>query len=117
MTALAERQRQIEASQDKARAAWRALDARVHSLEEKVGGTLSSQQRGYLYHVGHEEQLEVGEARRACFAALKARYRVAKYDQIPATMYTDAADYVQREYSRLTGGELGLPEESSLDLG
>jgi hypothetical protein len=126
MSAIAERQQQIETSQDKARGAWRALDARVRSLEEKVGGALSAQQSGYLYHlvhawadarVAHETGLDVGEARRACFAALKARYRVAKYDQIPATMYTDGIAYISREYTKLTGEELDLPEQSSLDLG
>lgn len=125
MTAVAERQRQIEESQDRARAAWRALDVRVRALEEKVGGTLSSQQRGYLYHLVHawadarvqrEEALEVGEARRGCFAALKARYRVAKYDQIPAAMYEDAVAYVRREYAKLSGTDLDLPEQGSLDL-
>jgi hypothetical protein len=82
-----------------------------------------SEVRYHLVHawadarVAHEAQLEVGEARRACFAALKTRYRAAKYDQIPATMHADAMDYVRREYARLTGGELDLPEQSSLDLG
>ena len=126
MTMVAERQRQIEESQDKARSAWRTLDSRVRALEAQVGGTLSAQQSGYLYHLvhawadartQHEAALEVGEARRACFATLKARYRVAKYDQIPATMYADAVDYVRREYTRLTGATLDLPEQSSLDLG
>ncbi|MFV9507866.1 MAG: phage antirepressor N-terminal domain-containing protein [Oscillochloridaceae bacterium umkhey_bin13] len=125
MQAVAERQRQIEESQDKARAAWRALDTRVRALEEKVGGALSAQQRGYLYHlvhawadarVQHEAGLESGAARRACFAALKARYQVAKYDQIPAAMYNDAVTYVQRAYQKLTGTELDLPEQRSLDL-
>lgn len=125
MAAVAERQRQIEESQDKARAAWRALDTRVRALEEKVGGVLSAQQGGYLYHLVHawadarvqrEERLDVGEARRACFAALKARYRVAKYDQIPAAMYADAVAYVRREFQKLTGEDLDLPEQSSLDL-
>ncbi|RRR75213.1 MAG: hypothetical protein EI684_05255 [Candidatus Viridilinea halotolerans] len=125
MEGIAERQQQLELSQDKARAAWRALDTRVRALEEKVGGAMAAQQRGYLYHLvhawadarmQHDASLDAGDARRACFAALKVRYRVAKYDQIPATMYTDAVAYVRREYAKRTGVELDLPEQSDLDL-
>jgi transposase/transposase IS204/IS1001/IS1096/IS1165 family protein len=49
---LAERQQVIEDSQEKARQAWRNLDARVRRLEEAAAeGKLSVRQRGMVYHL------------------------------------------------------------------
>ncbi|WP_322489404.1 hypothetical protein [Chloroflexus sp.] len=76
MTTIAERQQAIEESQQKARSAWRDLDARVRALEEKVGGVISNSQRGYIYQlvqawatarITSEPTLSRGDVSQACW--------------------------------------------------
>ena len=125
MTQLAERQRLIEESQSKARSAWRELDARVRAVEEQIRGTISSTQRGMIYHlvqqwaiarVAHEPTVSRGEAFGACWAAIKSRYRIAKYEHLPATQYNDCVAYIKQAYVRLTGTDLEVPEQGTLDV-
>lgn len=126
MIELARRQQAIEESQDRARSAWREIDGRVRALEDKLGGdTISAAQRGYIYQLvqhwaqarlDHEPTLSRTAAFAGCWAALKTRYRIAKYEHLPATKYTDCVQYIRSAYHRLTGIELDLPAQGTLDL-
>lgn len=125
MTTIAERQRVIEESQQKARSAWRDLDERVRVLEEKVSGVISTSQRGHIYQlvqawatarITREPALTRGEVFQACWGAIKTRYRIAKYEHLPAAQYADCVSYIKGAYKRLTGEELALPEQGTLDL-
>ena len=122
---LAERQQAIEDSQEKARQAWRNLDARVRRLEEAAAeGKLSVRQRGTIYHLvqawaqerATREHLSIGVALRACWLTLRTRYRVSRYEDIERQYYDDCVAYIQRQYQKLTGSELHLPEQGELDL-
>lgn len=126
MAAIAERQRLIEESQQKARSAWRDLDARVRALEEKTGGQISTAQRGFIYQlvqawatarIAREPEISRGEIFQACWGAIKTRYRIAKYEHLPVGQYADCVQYITSAYRRLTGEELHLPEQGTLDLG
>lgn len=123
--AIAERQKLIEESQQRARSAWRELDARVRALEEQVGGQLSTGQRGQIYQlvqtwaaarIEREPELSRAEIFQACWGAIKTRYRIAKYEHLPAAQYADCVQYIKSSYRRLTGEDLALPEQTSLDL-
>ncbi len=125
MTTIAERQRALEESQQKARSAWRDLDMRVRALEEQVGGVLSTSQRGHIYQLVHawasarvvrEPEVSRREIFQACWGAIKTRYRLAKYEHLPAAQYTDCVSYIHGAYQRLTGEALVLPEQGTLDL-
>lgn len=126
MAELARRQQQIEQSQDRARSAWRELDGRIRALEDKLGGgAISPAQRGYVYQmVQHwaqarlerEPALARGEAFAGCWAALKTRYRIAKYEHLPAGQYDDCVAYIRGAYQRLTGTQLELPAQGTLNL-
>jgi P22_AR N-terminal domain len=48
-------------------------------------------------------------------AAVAVR-EIAKYEHLPATQYADCVQYIQSSYRRLTGEDLALPEQTSLDL-
>jgi Tfp pilus assembly protein PilN len=122
---LAQRQQAIEDSQDKARQAWRNLDARVRRLEETAAeGKLSVRQRGTIYHLvqawaqerATQEAVHIGAALRACWSTLRTRYRVSRYEDIESQYYDDCVGYIQRQYQKLTGSELRLPEQGELDL-
>ena len=52
----------------------------------------------------------------ACWAALKARFRIARYEDLPASQYADAVAFVRATYHHLTGVDLDLPEQGELDL-
>jgi len=121
---LAERQRQLEASQSRARQAWRDLDARVRSLEAKTSEPITDAQRGYLYTIvqawGKARAEREPEARRnpyaACWASLKARFRLSRYEDLPLSEYASAVAFVRAAYHELTGEDLAIPEQTSLDL-
>ena len=122
---LAERQQAIEGSQEKARQAWRNLDARVRRLEEAAAeGKLSVRQRGTVYHLvqawaqerATRERMSIGVALRACWSTLRTRYRVSRYEEIESRYFDDCVAYIQRQYQKLTGTELKLPEQGELDL-
>lgn len=132
LNALAERQAQIEASQDMAREAWRdmaaqirALTDRLTALEQQTEGPLTRGQRGHLYQLvqtwgaakaKREPRLSKSAAFHAVWAALNARFRVARYEDIPAARYREAVQFVEMAYQALTGEALSLPEQGELDL-
>ena len=99
MQAIASRQEALEASQDKARAAWRDHEQRIRTLEEQfhATATISVAQRGYIYQLVQQwaqaridhEQIPSAAAFAGCWAAIKTRYKVAKYEHIPAQQYDD----------------------------
>ncbi len=126
------RQSQLEHSQDRARQAWldlrneiKAIATRLGAVEQRVGGAISREQRGYLYQLvqawgaakaEREPRLTKSAAFAACWAALKARYRIARYEDLPAAKYADCIAFVRQSYQALTGAELDLPEQTSLGL-
>lgn len=121
---LTARQQQIEASQQRARQAWKDLDARVRALEGQTEQTISDAQRGYLYTLvqawgqaraaGDPESLRNPYA--ACWATLKARFRLSRYEDLPLREYPTAVAFVRDAYRQLTGSNLDIPEQSALDL-
>jgi hypothetical protein len=121
---LPTRQQQIEASQQRARQAWKDLDARVRALEGQTEETISDAQRGYLYTLvqawGQARAAHDPESARnpyaACWAALKARFRLSRYEDLPLREYPTAVAFVRDAYRQLTGSDLDIPEQSTLDL-
>jgi hypothetical protein len=130
--ALAERQAQIEQSQDLARNAWRDLARQVRqltdrlaALEQGASGAISRGQRGHIYQLvqawgaakaAQEPRLSRSAAYMSVWAALKARFRVARYEDLPAARYDECVRFVRDAYRALTGAELDLPEQSELEL-
>ncbi|MBK9945517.1 MAG: hypothetical protein IPP13_28335 [Kouleothrix sp.] len=126
------RQSQLEQSQDRARQAWldlrneiRTIATRLGAVEQRVGGVISHEQRGYLYQLvqawgaakaAREPRLTKSAAYAACWALLKAKYRIARYEDLPAAKYADCIAFVQQSYRALTGADLDLPEQASLNL-
>ncbi len=129
---LETRQGAIETSQDQARQAWRdlradirAIAARVATIEQRVGGGISREQRGYLYHLvqtwgaakaAREPRLSKAAAYAACWTLIKTKYRVARYEDLPSATYADCVAFIQQSYRALTGDDLHLPEQGTLDL-
>jgi hypothetical protein len=131
--ALEARQGALETSQDQARQAWRDLRAeiraiaqRIATIERQVGGVISREQRGYLYQLvqawgaakaSREPRLSKAAAYAACWTLLKAKYRFARYEDLPAVKYADCIAFVRQSYQALTGEELNVPEQGTLDFG
>lgn len=130
--ALAERQAQIESSQDKAREAWRALSAQVRdvvdrlaALEQQQEGAISRPQRGHIYQLvqawgaakaEQDPRLRRAAAFQTVWVAFKMRFGLARYEDLPAARYREAVQFVKDSYRALTGGDLELPEQGELDL-
>lgn len=119
ITGVAARQQALEESQERARQAWRDHEQRIRRLEEQLGAvaTLSVAQRGHIYQLVQawaqarieHDKLSAPAAFAGCWAAIKTRYQVAKYEHIPATQYDDCREYVARAYEKATGQPLPLP--------
>ena len=62
------------------------------------------------------EQLPFGTAIAGCWAVLKKRYDVAKYEHLPATEYNSCVDFIKRSYNTLTGEELTGEQLRFLDF-
>lgn len=129
---LSARQKAVETSQDQARQAWRdlrdeirAIAARVAAVEQRVGGVISREQRGHLYQLvqawgaakaAREPRLSKAAAFAACWTTIKAKYRIARYEDLPIVKYADCVTFIHQSYRQLTGEELDLPEQGTLDL-
>jgi hypothetical protein len=129
---LADRQTAIEQSQERARDVWRQMMDRLHELsgrmaelEQRVGGKLSPAQRGHLYHlvqawgVARAERVATiskGSVFATCWAELKVRFSVSRYEDLTPAQYTEAVAYVKLQYHALTGTELVLPAQDELPL-
>ncbi|NNJ13294.1 hypothetical protein EKD04_023500 [Chloroflexales bacterium ZM16-3] len=133
ITALSERQQQIEESQTKARHAWRDISdqlkeivARVDAIEGHSSASISRAQRGYIYQMvqawaqakqQHDPQLSPRAAHATCWGVLKTQFRIARYEDLPASKYPAAIAFIRSAYRQLTGEPLDLPEQTPLDLG
>lgn len=131
--ALETRQEAIEASQNQARQVWlnlrndlRAITARVQAIEARQTGIISSAQRGYIYQlvqawaaatVERRPQMTEAAARAACWTTLKAKYKLSRYEDLPAAKYGEAVTFIRDAYKQLTGRDLVLPEQGEMDLG
>jgi P22_AR N-terminal domain len=130
-TTLSERQQALETSQDRARGAWKELRDEIRAIANRVvaleqGTTpISREQRGYIYHAVHawaaakiarESRLGQDAALMACWVAVKTRYRVARYEDIATANYADCVAFINEQYRALTGSELTIPEQRSLEL-
>ena len=131
--ALAERQGAIEQSQDRARVAWRDLAAQVRSLtdrvqqlERQVTSKISDTQRGTIYHMvqawgtakaAREPNHPRSAAYQTCWALVKARFKVSRYEDLPASRYDECIAFVRNAYHTLTGEELPVNEQGELGLG
>jgi hypothetical protein len=130
---LESRQGTIETRQEQARQAWRdirteirAIAARVAAVEQHACGVISRAQRGEVYQLmqawgaakaAREPRLTKAAAYAACWTILKTRYRIARYEDLPAARYAECVAFIQHSYQALTGEELSLPEQGTLDLG
>jgi hypothetical protein len=133
LNALAERQQAIEVSQERARHAWRdigdqlrAIIARVDAIEGHGSAAISRAQRGYIYQLvqawaeakqRHDPQLSPKAAHATCWGVLKTQFRIARYEDLPASSYPAAVAFIRSAYRHLTGEALDLPEQTPLDLG
>ena len=106
----------MEESQDKARQVWRDLETRVRRLEAErdQSAMISPAQRGHIYQlvqlwadtrVAHQH-LTPGAARAGCWAAIKARYQIAKYEHLPAARYTECIAFIRQSCEQITGTPL-----------
>jgi hypothetical protein len=128
---LESRQASLETSQDKARDAWRelrtdlrALLTRMQAVEAKQEGVITKAQRGYFYQLvlrwseaeAERRQLAIGPARAACWGTLKAKFKLARYEDLPIAKYAECVSFVRQAYTSITGVELDLPEQQTLEL-
>lgn len=130
---LEQSQEKLEDSQDRARGAWRdlrtellELASRVRALEQKATGTITKEQRGYIYQlvirwanarVQRDARLSIGAARAACWGIVKQKYNLSKYEDLPIEKYAECVDFIKRTCRDSTDVELDLPEQTKLDLG
>src|SRR5947208_14742798 len=89
------------------RAEIRAIAARMAVIEQRVGGVISREQRGYIYQLvqawgaakaEREPRLSKAAAYAACWTVLKAKYRIARYEDLPAAKYADCVAFIQQSY-------------------
>ena len=126
------RQEALEHSQQQARQVWldlqnamREIQARVDALDSQPAGPISRSQRGYIYQLvqawgmakaERDSRVSRNGAFAACWTALKLRYRIARYEDLPANKYQDAIAFIRQSYRALTGTDLDLPEQGELPL-
>jgi hypothetical protein len=131
--AIETRQEALEMSQDQARQVWldlrndlRAIITRVDAIEARQAGVISRAQRGYIYQLvqawgaakaERDSRLNTGAAYAACWTVLKAKYKIARYEDLPAAKYGEAVAFIRDAYRTLTGQDLNLPEQNEMDLG
>ncbi|NNJ12758.1 hypothetical protein EKD04_020745 [Chloroflexales bacterium ZM16-3] len=114
---IAARTEALEESQGKARTAWREHEGRIRRLEEQIRSMLrlSPTQRGTIYEQVHawgraradREGIPFGAAIAKCWGTLKARFTVAKYEDIPAAQYEECLRFIRQSYAEETGESLG----------
>lgn len=129
---LAGRQSALEESQERARDTWRQLmdklrdlSGRLAEVEQRVGGKLSPTQRGQLYHLvqawgGARAERAASMSKSAVFAAcwaeLKVRFSVSRYEDLSPAQFAEAVAYVKQQYHALTGADLDLSAQGELPL-
>jgi hypothetical protein len=125
VTGIDERQRALEESLDKARQAWKDHEERIRQLEAQLAqaATIGIGQRGIIYQLVQawaqarveREEIPFGNAIAGCWAVLKKRYGIAKYEHLPMAKYEDCIAFIKRSYQtltseELTGDQLSLPD-------
>jgi P22_AR N-terminal domain len=114
---LAERTKAMEESQEKARQVWRDLEARVRRLEaerDQKKTAISSAQRGHIYQLVQiwadarvkHHGMAPGAARAGCWAALKGKFKLSHYEDLPAAKYHEAVTFIRDAYQAITGESL-----------
>jgi hypothetical protein len=129
--ALESRQASLETSQEKARTTWRELRTdlrelltRMQVIEAKQDGTITKAQRGYIYQLvlrwseaeAERRHIAVGSARAACWGTLKAKFKLSRYEDLPLAKYAECVSFIKQAYTSITGTDLELPEQQTLDL-
>jgi hypothetical protein len=100
-----------------------ALHERVRQLETETRARLNEVQRGAIYHMIHawgsaraarDAKLTEGAAVHACWRELNARFRVARYEDLPAARYDEILGFIKGQYHALTGEDLDATEQGRL---
>lgn len=128
---IGRRQAELEASQERARSAFRDLRAlitevrdRVRELERQAKTTLSPAQRGTIYQMvqqwgvaraEHDRNVKQGVAIRRSWAEVNAAFGVSTYTDLPAARYDEVVRYVKDQYRALTGHELDAVTQAGLE--
>jgi hypothetical protein len=128
---LARRQDTIEQSQDRARSAYRDLNAllrelreRVQALEAQARNRLNPAQRGAIYRMvqtwgqaraQRASGTSPGVAIRKSWSEVNARFGVSTYTELPASRYDEVVQFVKNQYRALTGEELLANEQLGLE--
>jgi hypothetical protein len=126
------RQSTLEASQDRARVAFRDLTALVRELQSRVQALearsrlqLSSTQRGTIYHLvqtwgaaqaARQPDQRSGEAIRACWRQFNQRFGISTYTDLPAARYDEALQFVKAQYRALTDTEIDAAEQAGMEF-
>lgn len=129
---LGARQASIEQSQDRARVAFRDLQAlvrelmtRVQTLEQQARQQITPAQRGALYQLVQSWGVAVaeqrpeqrrGEAIRWCWRMFNQRFGLSTYSDLPAARYDEAVQFVKAHYRSLTGREIDAAEQRGMEL-
>jgi len=129
---LGARQSTLEASQDRARAAFRDLttlvreiQSRVQALEAQSKQRLSSAQRGMLYQLvqtwgqaqaARKPDQRSGESIRGCWRLFNQRFGISTYTDLPAARYDEAIQFIKQQYRALTGTDIDALEQSGMEL-
>jgi hypothetical protein len=129
---LAERQLNLEQSQERARDAYhqvterlRDLAARVAEMEQRIEAKISPSQRGHLYHLvqawgaaraERTQKMTKAAVFSTCWAEIKVRFSVARYEDLTPSQYNEAVGYIQQQYLALTGTTLVLLAQDELPL-
>jgi hypothetical protein len=137
---LAERQTQIEQSQDRAREAWRDLAAQIRELhgvlplveelrtrlqevEQQLRNRLSPEQRNTIYRLvqawgearaAKQGLTQAGGEIQKSWREFNARFGVATYTDLPAARFDEAVQFVKAQYQTLTGSELASGTQERL---
>jgi hypothetical protein len=96
----------------------------MQAIEEKQEGTITKAQRGYIYQLvmrwseaeADRRKIGIGAARAACWGTIKAKFKLARYEDLPTAKYADCVAFIKQAYTSITGADLDLPEQQTLDL-
>jgi hypothetical protein len=129
---LGARQSTLEASQDRARVAFRDLTALVRELQSRVQVLeaqsklqLSPAQRGTVYQLvqtwgsaqaARQPDRRSGEAIRACWRQFNQRFGISTYTDLPVARYDEAIQFIKAQYRALTGTEIDAVEQAAWSL-
>lgn len=98
------------------RPAFLSRHTRVRRLEAERDqqATISSAQRGHIYQLVQiwadarveHQGIAPGAARAGCWAALKTRFKLSRYEDLPAAKYHECIAFVRDAYQAITGESL-----------